>query len=140
MLASMQKISAELDILQRQPHEKPEILKRSEINRSGTALAVRSDVPPMPQAVKTADDVSVYTENLRQLWVADKQLQEAEHSVKQFVARTPRRHSNHKRDKSTRPEFVQHVDRTFAVYRYSDAFSNLADGCLDTASSPAICQ
>ena len=65
MLASMQKMSAELENLPRQPHEKPEILKRSEIDRHGTALAVRSDVPPMPQAVKTADDVSVYTENLR---------------------------------------------------------------------------
>ena len=50
-----------------------------------TALVLRTDVPQMPEAVTTAEDVAVYTENLRQLWLAEQQLREAQEKVKDFT-------------------------------------------------------
>ena len=50
-----------------------------------TALALRPDVPQMPEAVTTAEDIAVYTENLRQLWLAEQQLREAQEKVKDFT-------------------------------------------------------
>ena len=50
-----------------------------------TALALRTDVPQMPETVTTAEDIAVYTENLRQLWLAEQQLQEAQETVKEFT-------------------------------------------------------
>lgn len=53
-----------------------------------TALAVRADVPAIPETVTTAEDVSIYTENLRQLWLAEQQLKEAQEKVKHFTGDT----------------------------------------------------
>ena len=50
-----------------------------------TALALRTDVPAMPKSVTTAEDIAVYTENLRQLWLAEQQLREAQEKVKHFI-------------------------------------------------------
>lgn len=84
-LAAIDEVTRQLSILPRQPHEKPEILHRSETDSSKTALVVRSDVPSMPASIKTEEDVSVYTENLRQVWIADQRQQTAEAEVKKFT-------------------------------------------------------
>ena len=78
---SLEQITETLSTL---PRELIEIQNKQK--QHGTALALRTDVPAMPKAVTTAEDIAVYTENLRQLWLAEQQLQEAQEKVKHFTS------------------------------------------------------
>ena len=77
---SLKQITETLSTLQRELIE-----TQNKQKQHGTALALRANVPQMPEAVTTAEDVAVYTENLRQLWLAEQQLQEAQEKVKDFT-------------------------------------------------------
>ena len=78
---SLEQITQTLSTLPRESLRQPKLKQTPQ----GTALALRANVPQMPEAVTTAEDIAVYTENLRQLWLAEQQLREAQEKVKDFT-------------------------------------------------------